>query len=63
MRENRYDVFSINNNQNIDFNVIFIHGLGDDKYTTWKNSNNESWQNWFAEDYNAPVWTIRYSTK
>jgi pimeloyl-ACP methyl ester carboxylesterase len=60
MSEDRYGIFSINNNPNSDFDVIFIHGLGGDKNTTWQNKNGESWQNWLAEDYNASIWTIGY---
>lgn len=60
MNEDRYGLFPINNNSDSDFDVIFIHGLGGDKYTTWQNSNNESWQQWLAEDFNASVWTIGY---
>ena len=60
MKDDRYGLFSINNNPNSDFDVIFIHGLGGDKYTTWENENGESWQNWLAQDYNASVWSIAY---
>ncbi len=60
MNDDRYGLFSINNNPNSDFDIIFIHGLGGDKYTTWENENGESWQNWLAQDYNASVWSIAY---
>jgi len=62
MSSDRYGLFPINNNPNSDFDVIFIHGLGGDKYTTWENSDGVSWQNWLAEDYlhEASVWTIAY---
>ena len=60
MNEDRYGLFPINNNPNSDFDVIFIHGLGGDKYTTWENSDGESWQKWLADDYNVSIWTIGY---
>ncbi len=60
MSTDRYQLVSINNNTNSDFDIIFIHGLGGDKYTTWENSSGESWQKWLAEDYNVSVWSIGY---
>ncbi len=56
----RYEVFSIANKANSDFDVVFIHGLGGDKFTTWQNSNGQSWQDWLAQDYNVSVHTIAY---
>jgi len=62
MSSDRYKLFSVNNNPSSDFDVIFIHGLTGDKYSTWENSNGESWQRWLADDYlhEASVWTIAY---
>jgi len=34
MNEERYGLFHINNNPNSDMDIIFIHGLGGDKFTT-----------------------------
>ncbi len=61
MSEERYKIFSINpDDKNTQMDVIFIHGLGGDKYSTWQNSNNESWQKWLAKDYNVSVYSIAY---
>ncbi len=62
MSEDRYKLFSVNNNPSSDFDVIFIHGLTGDKFSTWENSNGASWQRWLADDYlhEASVWTIAY---
>ncbi len=60
MDKERYGVFSIANKPNSDFDIVFIHGLGGDKYTTWQNSESESWFNWLALDYNVSVHTIAY---
>ncbi len=60
MNEERYGLFQINNNPNSDMDIIFIHGLGGDKFTTWENDKNESWQYWLAQDHNVSVWSIAY---
>jgi len=60
MNEERYGLFQINNNPNSDMDIIFIHGLGGDKFTTWENEKNESWQKWLAQDHNVSVWSIAY---
>jgi len=53
MNEERYGLFQINNNPNSEMDIIFIHGLGGDKFTTWQNGKNESWQYWLAQDHNV----------
>ena len=60
MNEERYGLFQINNNPNSDMDIIFIHGLGGDKFTTWQNEKDESWQYWLAQDHNVSVWSIAY---
>ncbi len=60
MNEERYGLFQINNNPNSEMDIIFIHGLGGDKFTTWQNEKNESWQYWLAQDHNVSVWSIAY---
>jgi pimeloyl-ACP methyl ester carboxylesterase len=60
MNDDRYGLYPISKKSNSDFDVIFIHGLGGDKNTTWQNNDGYSWQNWLAEDYNASIWTLGY---
>ncbi len=57
----RYIIEKIAKKDNGDFDVVFIHGLGGDKFTTWQNSEGRSWQDWLVHDNeNMSVWTIGY---
>ena len=43
--------------------IVFVHGLGGDKFETWRSSNDESWLQWLATDFpNCRVFTVGYDS-
>ena len=45
--------------------IVFIHGLGGDSWTTWMEDQDEIatfWPNWAAHDFpQAGLWTLGYA--
>lgn len=52
-------------NADRDLDIVFIHGLGGDSYTTWMADKSDIatfWPNWLAEDFQgAGLWTLGYA--
>lgn len=63
--DENHGIFPLGGTENLQrsLDVVFIHGLGGDAYTSWTVGNQEKsfWPNWLAEDFEQiGVWTIGY---
>ncbi|KAL2039712.1 hypothetical protein N7G274_007571 [Stereocaulon virgatum] len=47
----------------VKLDVVFVHGLGGSRSSTWTNKNEEFWPAWLGDTVpNARIWTYGYNS-
>ncbi len=63
--DERRDLQKIAGGADVAFDIIFVHGLGGDSWTTWMADRDDIgtfWPNWLAEEFpSAGLWTLGYA--